>query len=221
MNTTEMRQRMAELQQELTKDNKTAFEKMALFISASSRTERDKKELLLELLEHLVLAQKDGKSANDIFGDDLEAYCRELISNMTKPALKLKLLDFVFFGLGAVDFFALTQGILNVLFLPFFPEIIGETNLLTVAFLFLITYGMTMSIFYLFKHYVFKENGKLKMILFPLTLSMLVTTIPVFLFAAIDFPAVSIPPIPQWIYVITGVVLITLSFSWIFKLRDA
>ncbi|WP_263597063.1 hypothetical protein [Metabacillus idriensis] len=159
------------------------------------------------MLEQLVLAQRDGKSANDVFGDNLEAYCKELISNMTKPALKLKLLDFVFFGMGAVRFFSLTQGILNGLFLPFFPEMIGETNLLSVAFLFFITYGLTTAIFFLFKHFVFKKNGKVKMILFPLALCMLVITVPVFLFAAIDFPAVSIPPMPQWIYVMTGVVL--------------
>ncbi|PLR69686.1 hypothetical protein CYJ36_04445 [Bacillus sp. UMB0893] len=61
----------------------------------------------------------------------------------------------------------------------------------------------------------------MKMILFPLALSMLVITIPVFLFAAIDFPAVSNPPMPQWIYVMTEVVLIAMSFAWIFNLRDA
>ncbi|PLR69687.1 hypothetical protein [Bacillus sp. UMB0893] len=99
------------------------------------------------MLEHLVLAQRDGKSANDVFEDNLEACCKELISNMTKPDLKLKLLDFVFFGMGAVRFFSLTQGILNGLFLPFFLEMIGETNLLSVAFLFFITYGYNSNLF--------------------------------------------------------------------------
>lgn len=40
MTTTEMRQRMALLQQELTKDNNTAFENMSLFISASSLSKK-------------------------------------------------------------------------------------------------------------------------------------------------------------------------------------
>ena len=36
-------------------------------------------ELLLEILDHLLEAQEDGKTAHDIFGEDLKAYCDELI----------------------------------------------------------------------------------------------------------------------------------------------
>ena len=38
-------------------------------------------ELLLEILDHLLEAQEDGKTAHDIFGEDLKAYCDELIKS--------------------------------------------------------------------------------------------------------------------------------------------
>ena len=38
-------------------------------------------ELLLEILDHLLEAQEDGKTAHDIFGEDLKAYCDELINS--------------------------------------------------------------------------------------------------------------------------------------------
>ena len=38
-------------------------------------------ELLLEILDHLLEAQEDGKTAHNIFGEDLKAYCDELINS--------------------------------------------------------------------------------------------------------------------------------------------
>ena len=38
-------------------------------------------ELLLEILDRLLEAQEDGKTAHDIFGEDLKAYCDELIKS--------------------------------------------------------------------------------------------------------------------------------------------
>ena len=36
-------------------------------------------ELLLEILDHLIEAQAENKNAYDIFGNDLQSYCDELI----------------------------------------------------------------------------------------------------------------------------------------------
>ncbi|WP_237146538.1 hypothetical protein [Planococcus halocryophilus] len=39
-------------------------------------------ELLMDVLDHLIEAQEDGKDARDFFVDSLEAYADELIANM-------------------------------------------------------------------------------------------------------------------------------------------
>lgn len=221
MKSGDLRIRMKELQDDLSAENRESYMNMSLYISSSSRSEREKQELLLELLEHLVIAQNKGKTAYDIFGSDLEAYCRDLLSNMEKPGMKLKAMDFFFFGLGAVGFFTLTEGIMNYLFAPFFSELIGERNLVPLVFLFLMTYAMTAIIFSLFKHYVFKKNGKVKMILIPVIISFALISIPVYIFAAIDLPQIAVPPLPNYTYILAGAVLIAFSFTWIFKFRNA
>ena len=72
-----------ELREQLNKENLAAYEDMLTYIRLSSnKSEQQTEEVLLELLEHLLEAQKSGKTAKDIFGEDIKQYCDELINEI-------------------------------------------------------------------------------------------------------------------------------------------
>lgn len=65
----------------LTPKNEAAYGEMLIYLRLTSVPQKQMEELLLEILDHLLEAQADGKTAHDIFGEDLKAYCDELINS--------------------------------------------------------------------------------------------------------------------------------------------
>ncbi|MCU7674609.1 DUF1048 domain-containing protein [Bacillus thuringiensis] len=65
----------------LTAENEAAYGDMLIYLRFTSVPQKQMEELLLEILDHLLEAQEDGKNAHDIFGEDLKTYCDELISS--------------------------------------------------------------------------------------------------------------------------------------------
>lgn len=83
MNSKEIIKLNNEMRNELTKENEAIYEDMLVYIRLNAnKSEQQTEEVLLELLEHLLQAQKEGKSAIDVFGDDLKQYCDELIKEI-------------------------------------------------------------------------------------------------------------------------------------------
>lgn len=65
----------------LTPENEAAYGDMLIYLRLTSVPQKQMEELLLEILDHLLEAQTDGNTAHDIFGEDLKAYCDELINS--------------------------------------------------------------------------------------------------------------------------------------------
>ncbi len=65
----------------LTAENEAAYGDMLIYLRLTSVPQKQMEELLLEILDHLLEAQEYGKTAHDIFGEDLKAYCDELINS--------------------------------------------------------------------------------------------------------------------------------------------
>ncbi|MGA5739581.1 DUF1048 domain-containing protein [Bacillus bombysepticus] len=65
----------------LTPENEAAYGDMLIYLRLTSVPQKQMEELLLEILDHLLEAQEDGKTAHNIFGEDLKAYCDELINS--------------------------------------------------------------------------------------------------------------------------------------------
>ncbi|MBG9537179.1 DUF1048 domain-containing protein [Bacillus thuringiensis] len=65
----------------LTPENEAAYGDMLIYLRFTSVPQKQMEELLLEILDHLLEAQEDGKNAYDIFGEDLKTYCDELIGS--------------------------------------------------------------------------------------------------------------------------------------------
>jgi DNA-binding ferritin-like protein (Dps family) len=72
-----------DLRDKLSEENKEVYEDMLVYIRLNAnKSEQQTEEVLYELLEHLLEAQKEGKTARDVFGKDLRKYCDELIAEI-------------------------------------------------------------------------------------------------------------------------------------------
>ena len=88
MNEKEMIALNNERRELLNEDNEKYYSDMLTYIRLSPVSVHAGEELLLELLDHLIEAQKEGKSAQDLYGDDPEGYCKQLIEGLPKEKLK-------------------------------------------------------------------------------------------------------------------------------------
>ncbi|PGU45472.1 DUF1048 domain-containing protein [Bacillus cereus] len=90
----------------LTPENEAAYGDMLVYLRISNVPEQQMEELLLEILDHLIEAQAENKNAYDIFGDDLQSYCDELISALPAQTKleKTSLIGFVISLLLAIQF---------------------------------------------------------------------------------------------------------------------
>ncbi|NMO97433.1 DUF1129 family protein [Paenibacillus lemnae] len=84
------------LQAQMTPDNLNYYEDMVVYIRFSKIDETQGEELLLEMAQHILEAQEQGRTAEDVFGTDPKAYCADLVENLPKPdtmsTLKLSLM---------------------------------------------------------------------------------------------------------------------------------
>ncbi|UUZ91892.1 hypothetical protein LJK87_41425 [Paenibacillus sp. P25] len=66
------------LREELSAENREYYEEMLVYIRSSDIHQRKAEEPLLEMLQHLLEAQREGRSAVHVFGDQPARYCQEL-----------------------------------------------------------------------------------------------------------------------------------------------
>lgn len=83
MNTKELIEQNNEKRELLHVPNKMYYEQLLVYIRTKlSLSEQKSEEVLMDMLDHLLEAQKDGKSAFDVFGDDPKAYADEVIEQL-------------------------------------------------------------------------------------------------------------------------------------------
>ncbi|RDI37228.1 DUF1129 family protein [Falsibacillus pallidus] len=69
----------------LTKENEEYYGDMLVYIRLTlSLSEQQSEEVLMEMLDHLLEGQEEGKSAREIFGEDPKRYADEIIENLPK-----------------------------------------------------------------------------------------------------------------------------------------
>ncbi|MCU4766243.1 DUF1129 family protein [Bacillus toyonensis] len=90
----------------LTFENEASYGDMLVYLRLSNVPEQQVEELLLEILDPLIEAQRENKNAYDIFGNDLQSYCDELISALPAQTKleKTSLIGFVISLLLAIQF---------------------------------------------------------------------------------------------------------------------
>lgn len=93
----------------LTEENLKWYEDMLIYIRLSyDKSEQETEEVLTEILDHLLEAQEDGKTIEDVFGSDPKAYANEIIGELPKMITKKRISFFamcVFYFIGTVALF--------------------------------------------------------------------------------------------------------------------
>lgn len=206
----------------LTEENETAYGDMLVYIrSNSNKSEQQTEEVLLELLDHLLEAQKEGKSAWDVFGDELSCYCDEIIAEI--PAEKagdhLKFYGYIALNfLGSAIFFT---GAITAILYYFFDLGPGEFNIPVGSGLLALIAGLV--IFFLFinylihwmKHLAFnKRKSWVDFLLLWFSIAIFLATFSIILLLSFKF----VPPfgttltIPNLVLAVIGGLLYLVSF---------
>ncbi|MBS4219822.1 DUF1129 family protein [Bacillus sp. FJAT-49711] len=151
----------------LTKKNEAYYSDMMIYIRLQmSLSEQQSEEVLMEMLDHLLEAQEDGKSANDIFGDDPKAFADEIIEQLPKEK-KRAVIPFVA-GIAAniVSWVLMIRGIV-FLVLSQFTKVRTEVYVIkTFVIALIIACFVSFTIWFIFKlirNSLFKEKRNTKM----------------------------------------------------------
>lgn len=115
MNAREMINVNNERRKYLSKENEKYYSDMLVYIRTSTISEKAGEELLLELLEHLIEAQKQGKTAEDVFGKHPKDYCERLIIGLPKPGWKERISFYLYISFLGVAWLLITDGVMNIL----------------------------------------------------------------------------------------------------------
>lgn len=94
---------------QLDEENLEYYEEMLIYIRLSfSKSEQETEEILSEMLDHLLEAQEEGKTAEEVFGNDPKQYANEIVGElpqmMTKETISLVVMGILYF-LSATLFF--------------------------------------------------------------------------------------------------------------------
>jgi len=93
-----------EKRKQLKKENLKYYEDMLVYIRLSyDASELEMEETLSELLDHLLEAQKEGRSAKEVFGEEPKQYADEIIGALPRMVTKERL---KFFTMAILYFFA-------------------------------------------------------------------------------------------------------------------
>lgn len=100
--------------------NKKQYGDMLVYIRSNlTKSTQETEEILIELLEHLLVAQEEGKTAKDIFGEDLQAYCDDIIGELPKEKKKDAILFIFFLGANFISIYFISEALLSYIFTSF------------------------------------------------------------------------------------------------------
>jgi DNA-binding ferritin-like protein (Dps family) len=108
---------------QLTPENEKFYSDFMIYIRLQqlSLSEQQSEEVLLEILDHLVEGQNDGKSVQVIFGDDPKEYADEIIRHIPKEKKRNMISFFSGIALNLISYFLMTRGVLFFIFSYFKP----------------------------------------------------------------------------------------------------
>lgn len=157
-----------EKRKQLNKENKKIYEDMLVYLRSSfDKSEEETEEILMELLDHLLILQKEGRDAEELFGDDPKGYANELVGELpkalTKESMTMVLMGICYF-LGV---FIFTSGLLGTVLHYVFDLgdsartfYLGSLPVLTIMSL-VIVFVAFYGIFYYIRWSCFKQVSKI------------------------------------------------------------
>ncbi len=154
----------------LTKENEKYYGDMLVYIRLQlTLSEQQSEEVLMEMLDHLLEAQNEGKTAKDIFGPNPKQYADEIIENLPKEK-KRQVLPFISgLALNVISYMLIIRSIV-ILIGSQFKEITTTVYPLTSIIVFsVILASISFGVWYIFKIikdslFLEKPNNKKDMI---------------------------------------------------------
>lgn len=201
-----------EKRKELNEENKKYYERLLLYVRlVLDKSEQETEEILMEMLDHILEAQEEGRTAADVFGDDPKGYANDIIGELpamvTKKRVMYAAMGLLYF-LGVAVFL---NGFINTILYYGFNVVegvrtyyLGSLSLLAVVIL-----AIAFAVIYTFIMYTrwacFKDLSRTA----DYTLAALFGAVPFMIFLLLFYfmpefgPAVTIPV--YWLIVIGGV----------------
>ncbi|GIQ69054.1 DUF1129 family protein [Xylanibacillus composti] len=105
-----------EKRERLSKENLEYYNDLLVYTRLSfHKSEQETEEILSELLDHLLEAQAEGKTAQDIFGDDPKKYAESILGELPRMAFK----EWGMFAVAGIFYFFAASTIITGLFALF------------------------------------------------------------------------------------------------------
>ncbi|GEK59968.1 hypothetical protein CHL76_14610 [Marinococcus halophilus] len=102
---------------QLNAENKKVYEDMLVYVRLSfDKSEEETEEVLMELLDHLLVLQEEGRDSTELFGSNPRQYAQEILGELPK-ALPNKMM--ALFGMGVSYFlgvYLLISGLIQTIF---------------------------------------------------------------------------------------------------------
>lgn len=136
----------------LTEENEKYYSDMLIYIRLQLiLSEQQSEEVLMELLDHLLEAQNEGKTAKDIFGPNPKVYADDIIENLPKEK-KRKVVPFISgLVLSVVSYMLIIRSIV-ILIASQFKEISTTVYPITSFIIFIVLLAsISFGVWYIFK----------------------------------------------------------------------
>lgn len=154
----------------LTKENEKYYSDMLIYIRLQlTLSEQQSEEVLMEMLDHLLDAQNEGKTAKDIFGPNPKQYADEIIENLPKEK-KRQILPFISgLILNVISYMLIIRAIVMLIASQFKEITTTVYPLSSIIVLVVILASISFGVWYIFKIikdslFLDKPNNKKDMI---------------------------------------------------------
>ncbi len=120
MNVNELIKQNNEKRENLNEENNKYYTNLMLYIRTKlTLSEKQAEEVLMEMLDHLLEAQEEGKTARQVFGENPQAFADELIEQLPKEE-KRDMVKFVGqLAFSLLGWFLVARGLVPLLFSDF------------------------------------------------------------------------------------------------------
>lgn len=162
MNAKQMIEENNQKREQLTADNEKYYSDLMLYIRTNWQvSEQHAEELLLELLDHLLEGQEEGKTAIDIFGETPKDYADQLIEQLPQEKKRSWVPFIASLFLQIISYVLIIRGAVLLVF-PLFTEVNDQANiftlLITTIFLGVMVVGVVRYISKVIHRSIFEEN---------------------------------------------------------------
>ncbi|MET0960926.1 MAG: DUF1129 family protein [Psychrobacillus psychrotolerans] len=97
----------------MTEENERYYWNLLLYIRTKlTLSEQQSEEVLMEMLDHLIEGQQDGKTAIEIFGNDPKGYADEIVSHLPRESKRSSLIFMSEVALNLIGWFFVIRSII-------------------------------------------------------------------------------------------------------------